>query len=53
MADKDAEKKDGQGERKGTAQGPSRTRLVKDFRPFSKEQQVGKRPSPAPKGGRR
>lgn len=32
---------------------PSRTRLIQNFRPYTKEQQVGKQPPKSPKGGRR
>lgn len=53
MAKQNASKKSDEEKSKGSA--TSRTRLIQDFRPFSKEQQVGKKTtqSKAPKGGRR
>lgn len=46
MADKKPAKKDDKENRKGP---PTKTRLIQDFRPYSKSQQIGKQP----KGGRR
>jgi hypothetical protein len=58
MANKKSKKEDGV----KAGQGSTRTRLIKPmdntnvvtkFQPYSKAQQVGKKPTAAPKGGRR